>query len=152
MFSSHSRHRPHQALHIVFNVALIVATAVLAHKDNVFPRILFPLFTMCFVIALFTPISFVRDTSQFIARQTITVALQPAIGIVIGTFVQALMILLPPLIAAVRFVPADFLIMMRLEKDIVVFKQLANMQLRQSKRDMSVDNAASNAVVAALST
>ncbi len=53
-----------QALHIVFNVALIVATAVLAHKDNAFPRILFPLFTMCFVIALFTPISFVRDTSQ----------------------------------------------------------------------------------------
>ena len=75
---------PSQALHIIFNVALIVATAVLAHKDNVFPRILFPLFTMCFVIALFTPISFVRDTSQFIARQTITVALQPAIGILIS--------------------------------------------------------------------
>jgi hypothetical protein len=62
------------------------------------------------------------------------------------------MILLPPLVAAVRFVPADYLIMMRLEKDIIVFKQLANMQLRQSKREMSVDNAASNAVVAALSS
>jgi hypothetical protein len=126
---------PFRLIQIAFRLWLILEIALMAHRMQRLSEIVPPVFSMLFVIALFEPISFFRDISQFLGRQTVLVVLQPAVGILLGTTLQAFFILMPPLKETWQYAAEDMLVMIRLEKELELFRYIARRELMVEQAD-----------------
>jgi ABC-type phosphate transport system substrate-binding protein len=116
---------------LFFNVLLILLTSVFAYMTNELDHVVHPIFIMLLDVALFQPMSFILEGQQFPNRTPVALALQPSVGILLGTLLETGLILGPNLLDALRFTPEEVLAQIALQKDVNTFRRQSTDRLNK---------------------
>lgn len=130
-------------LYIIFNIALIIVTAYLARLNDDLDAVIHPIFIMILVSALFQPMSFMLSGAQFPDRRPIALALSPAVGVLLGTMLEAALLILPSLGPAIMYSPEEIALKQKLEREIREFHKEFELEMHHkhvvSKQGTTLD-------------
>lgn len=130
-----------QVIYIAFNILLIIVASILARKNEQLDMVIHPIFVMILVNALFQPMGFIINSQQFADRRTISLVLSPPVGLLLGTVLEAFLLILPSLAPALLRTPEEIAERSKLENEIKEFHKEIQVELKRkaSRKSMSVD-------------
>jgi hypothetical protein len=121
-----------QLIELGYNILMITMTALMAAANDELDAVVHPVFIMLLTLCLFEPMIFTVKNAQFPLRSPIALVLQPAVGILLGTSLEVLLILGPAVQQAYSLTPDEYLARITLERDVERFRTQRTKRMSKS--------------------